>query len=313
MGNRVKKIIVVAGPTASGKSELAVRLAEDVGGEVVNADSMQFYSGMEIGTARPSNDLTTRVPHHLFGIVEPDLNFTAANFVTEARRVIDDILKRGNIPVVTGGTGLYLRALLGGLAPSPPGHEAYRRELIAIADREGNDAIHQLLQQVDMESAGRLHVNDRLRIIRALEVYHQTGIPFSSYQKRHGFGEEWCDALKIGLDVERKVLYERIERRVDDMVASGLVEEVRALLAKGYVPSLKPLGAIGYKEICCHLAGLYPLAEAIELIKRNTRRYAKRQLTWFRPDNEIKWFEYPKSFANISKIVSDYLMTGEAP
>lgn len=288
-------VVVVVGPTASGKSDLAVRLAERFDGEVVNADSMQVYRGMDIGTAKPSAGLLQRVPHHLVGIVTPDVNFTAADFQQAARRVIAEIHARGRLPIVVGGTGLYIRALLHGLSPSPGGDVEFRAELTGIADREGNGVLLDRLRTVDPVAAGRLHVNDRFRIIRALEVYQQSGRPFSAYQSGHGFAEEWCSALKIGIDVPRAELYRRIDLRVEQMLVDGLVEEVQGLLAAGYSPGLKALRSIGYKEICAYLAGELPLSEATELIKRDTRHYAKRQMTWFKREPEINWVEYPET------------------
>ena len=287
-------VVVVVGPTASGKSELAVQLADRFDGEVVNADSMQVYSGMAIGTAKPSADLLERARHHLLGMVAPDVNFTAADFQQEARRVISEIHDRGRMPIVVGGTGLYIRALLGGLAESPGGDEDYRAELTTIANRYGNLVLLERLEKIDPETAARLHVNDRFRIIRALEVYHQSGRPFSAYQT--GFVEEWCISLKIGIDVSREELYRRINSRVEQMIADGLVAEVQSLLAAGYHPGLKALRSIGYKEICAYLAGELSLAEAIELIKRDSRRYAKRQLTWFKKEPDINWVEYRDIF-----------------
>jgi len=306
-GSSTQRIILVVGPTASGKSELAVRLAEEIRGEIVNADSMQFYDGMAVGTARPSAELMLRVPHHLFGIVNPDTNFSAADFISIARDTITDIISRQNVPLVVGGTGLYLRALLCGLAESPSSDDDYRKELIRYAAEHGSQALHDKLAVVDAVTAARLHVNDHLRIIRALEVFHQTGRPISEMHDAHGFSQEYYDALKIGLSVERKLLYGRIDKRVDTMIEAGLVSEVQALLSRGYSPGLKALGAIGYKEICDYLAGKSSLAKAVELIKMNTRRYAKRQLTWFRRDPEIKWLEYPESFDNINRIVCDFI------
>ena len=297
VGNNLSAVVVVVGATASGKSELAVRLAERFDGEVVNADSMQVYRGMNIGTARPSAELLQRVPHHLLGIVPPDVNFTAADFQREARRVIGEIHARGHLPIVVGGTGLYIRALLHGLSPSPGGDENFRAELSGIADREGSAVLLDRLRTVDPETAARLHVNDRFRVIRALEVYHQSGRPFSAYQSGHGFAEEWCTALKIGIDVPREELYRRINLRVEQMLADGLVDEVQGLLAAGYDRGLKALRSIGYKEICSCLAGELSLAAATELIKRDTRHYAKRQLTWFKRELEINWVEYPEIFS----------------
>lgn len=302
-----ERIIVIVGPTASGKSELAVQLAERFSGEIINADSMQFYRGMEIGTARPSAQLMSRVPHHLFGIVSPDVNFTAVDFIAAAGELITDILRRGRIPFVVGGTGLYIRALLCGLAESPAADEAFRASMTEYAEQHGPEELHKLLERVDPNSAARLHMNDRLRIIRALEVFHQTGQPLSQVQVGHGFNECRYQALKIGLDVPRTLLYERIEKRVDAMIAAGFVAEVEQLLARGYSPQLKALGAIGYREVCAYLAGLQTLDESVDLIKKNTRHYAKRQLTWFRKEQAIKWVDYPKTFANICGIVSDYI------
>jgi len=295
--NNLPVVVVVVGATASGKSELAVRLAERLDGEVVNADSMQMYRGMDIGTAKPAAELLQRVPHHLLGIVAPDVNFTAADFQQEARRVINEIHARGRIPIVVGGTGLYIRVLLHGLSPSPGGDETFRAELTEIAAREGNEVLLERLRSVDPESAVRLHVNDRFRIIRALEVYQQSGRPFSAYQSSHGFAEAWCSSLKIGIDVPREELYRRINRRVEQMLVDGLVDEVRGLLAAGYHPGLKALRSIGYKEICAYLAGTLTLSAATELIQRDSRHYAKRQLTWFKKEPEINWVEYPQTFS----------------
>lgn len=296
-GQKLPIVVLVVGPTASGKSELAVSLAERFAGEIVNADSMQVYRGMDIGTAKPSIDILQRVPHHLFGIVTPEVNFTAANFQSLARQVIGEIHGRRNLPIVVGGTGLYIRALLHGLSPSPGGDEGFRAELSAIAEREGNGVLLERLRSVDPSAAARLHVNDRLRIIRALEVYQQSGQPFSLYQSGHGFAESWCSALKIGIDVPREELYRRINLRVEQMIAAGLVEEVQSLLAAGYSRQLKALRSIGYKEICAYLAGEITLPRAVELIKRDSRHYAKRQLTWFKREAEINWVEYPQTFS----------------
>lgn len=307
-----QKIVVIVGPTASGKSELALRLAARMNGEIVNADSMQCYRGMTIGTARPSAEAMAQVPHHLYGIVSPDVNFTAANFIEAATAVIADIGARGKLPLVVGGTGLYIRALLGGLTDSPAGDDVYRRSLESFAEEHGLPALHQRLAAVDPAAAARLHVNDRVRVIRALEVFQQSGRPFSAMQQQHGFAESRFTAFKIGVEVERELLYQRIEQRVDAMLAAGLVAEVRELLAQGYAPTLKSMRAIGYREICSFLADEYPLAMAVELIKRNTRRYAKRQLTWFKADREINWVEYPSGFATIHKIMNEFVAGGNA-
>jgi tRNA dimethylallyltransferase len=306
-GNAKLKVVIVGGPTASGKSELAVRLAERFDGEVVNADSMQCYRGLDVGTAKPSTDQLQRVPHHLLGIVDPEVNFTAASYQLEARRVVTEIHARGRLPVLVGGTGLYIKAFLSGLAESPGADVAAREECNRIADLEGNENLLEILRKVDPVSAARIHPNNRVRIIRALEVFKQTGRSISEFQDEHGFMLEWCNSLKVGINVERSELYRRINDRVDNMVADGLVEEVESLLSMGYSPSLKSLSSIGYREICDFLAGRNTFPEAVELIKQNSRRYAKRQFTWFKKDQEMIWFESPLLFESVAACVSGFL------
>jgi len=300
------RVVVILGPTAAGKTDLAVRLAERISAEIINADSMQVYLGMDIGTAKPSPEMRRRVPHHLIDIVSPDANFSAADFRREAARAIADIEGRGRKAIVVGGTGLYIRALLQGLAPSPGGDEACREELAALAEEKGNEELVRLLADVDPVAARRLHVNDRKRLIRALEVYRQSGRALTSFQEEHGFPDVPYLTLKIGLRVEREELYRRIDRRVGEMMAAGLVDEVRRLLAAGYAADMKSLRSIGYKEICSYLAGRCGLDEAVTLIKRDSRRYAKRQITWFGRDPEIKWLDYPESFASIWSHVIEF-------
>jgi tRNA dimethylallyltransferase len=293
------KIVIILGPTASGKTELAVRLAERFDGEIVNADSMQVYRGMDIGTAKPSLELRRRVPHHLIDIVDPDADFSASDFRREAARAIANIHDRGKKAFVVGGTGLYIKALLKGLVDSPSSAESIRQELRETARRLGNEELLRRLAEVDPETAATLHPNNQVRIIRALEVYLQTGLPISKFRSEHGFAGDYYEYLKFAIVVERVELYRRIEERVELMMAEGLLEEVRVLLARGFDAGLKSFRAIGYKEICAFLAGEYPLDEAVRLIKRDTRRYAKRQLTWFKQENEINWVEYPDNFDSI--------------
>lgn len=289
------KVLVIGGPTGSGKSDLAVRLAEEIGGEIVNADSMQVYRGMNIGTAKPPSEDLARVPHHLLDMVSPDQDFTASDFRREAAAVIADIDRRGGKAIVVGGTGLYIRALLDGLVDSPTGDPELRRQFDGLP----GDELLGRLALVDPETAKRLHPNDRVRLVRALEVYQQTGRPISAFRSEHAFsGDHYC-ALKIAIRVERQELYRRIELRVEKMLRDGLVDEVRSLLAMGYSRDMKSMRSIGYKEIAASLAGEMMLDEAVTLIKRDTRRYAKRQMTWFGRENEIYWLEYPGSFASI--------------
>jgi len=296
------KILVIGGPTGSGKSDLAVRLAEQVGGEIVNADSMQIYRGMDIGTAKPSAEERARVPHHLLDIISPEQNFTASDFRREAAAAIADIKSRGMKPIVVGGTGLYIRALLEGLVDSPTGDPELRKQFAEVPGEE----LLQRLFLVDPDTASRLHQNDRVRITRALEVFSQTGRPISAFRSEHAFSGAYYDALKMAIKVERQELYGRIDRRVEQMLRDGLVEEVRSLVASGYNLEMKSMRSIGYKEIFAHLAGEITLDEAVTLIKRDSRRYAKRQMTWFSKENEIYWLEYPESFANILAHVIEF-------
>ncbi len=305
-GERKIKIIIVQGPTASGKSELAVRLAEQFSGEIVNADSMQVYRFMDIGTAKPSPDQLRRVPHHLLGIVNPDQTFSAADFCREAEKVIQDISRRGKRVIVCGGTGLYIRALTKGLMDSPPVDDALRNELKVLAGREGSVELHRRLAEVDPLAAERIHPNDQFRLIRALEVFHLTGRPISALREEHRFGTLRYDYCKIGLTMNRESLYRNIDNRVDLMVRHGFLEEVQALLDAGYPCGLKSMRSLGYRHLCNYLQGLSTLDDALQLIKRDTRRYAKRQLTWFNQDQEIKWIEYPENVAMIEHIAHDY-------
>jgi tRNA dimethylallyltransferase len=296
------KLLVLSGPTGSGKSELAVRIAEKIGAEIVNADSMQIYRGLDIGTAKPSAEELARVPHHLLSIITPDLAFTASDFRREAAAAIADIDSRGKKVIVVGGTGLYIRALLEGLVDSPDGDPELR---LQFADLPGEELLRQLAL-VDPETASRLHQNDRLRLIRALEVYSQTGRPISAFRSEHAFSGGYYNPLKMAIRVERQELYRRINLRVDRMLQDGLVAEVTGQLALGYGRELKALRSIGYKEISSYLAEEITLDEAVSLIKRDTRRYSKRQMTWFSKEKDIYWLEYPESFASILEHVIEF-------
>ncbi len=300
------KLLIICGPTASGKSELALRLAHDLDAEIVNADSMQIYSWLDVGTAKPTPEQQAEIRHHLIDVANPAELFSAADFCAAADAAIRDIISRGKRVVVAGGTGLYLRALVKGLVDSPSGEGELREALQDESGRIGNEAMLEKLRQVDPELAAGLHPNNLVRIIRALEVYQLTGMPLSDYQKKHAFATRRYEALQIGISVDRSVLYERIDDRVERMLASGLLEEVRSLLAAGYGRDIKPLRSIGYKEAVAHLAGEISAEEAVRLIKRNTRHYAKRQLTWFKADPDILWFEYPEKFDKMLKYAIDF-------
>jgi tRNA dimethylallyltransferase len=300
------KIIVICGPTDSGKSNLALRLAKDINAEIINADSQQVYQGLDIGTAKPSDAEQAGIPHHLIDCALPGDNFSAALFATAADKAIRDIAARGKKVIVVGGTGLYIRALIHGLVDSPSGDADIRAELLQEAADKGAAALYDELRQVDAEAAAHIHPNNLVRVVRALEVFRLTGAPLSRFQLQHGFRESRYHALLIALDTERSELYRRIDHRVDRMVEAGLVNEVRDLLAAGIAPDAKAMQAIGYKETVAHLAGHHDLNETIRLIKRNTRHYAKRQLTWFRADPAIQWFAYPEKYATILKHVIDF-------
>ena len=300
------KILIICGPTATGKSELAVRLAHALDAEIINADSMQVYRGLDIGTAKPSPDQQAEIPHHLIDIISADQQFSAADFSTAADVAIQDIVSRGRQVVVVGGTGLYIRALLKGLVDSPGSDVALRLALQEEARRIGNEALLERLRTVDPVLAASLHPNNLVRIIRALEVFELTGIPLSRYQKEHAFAARRYEALQFGITVERTELYARIDARVEQMLAAGLFDEVKALMAAGFDHDLKAMRSIGYKEAVAHLRGILSREETVRLIKRDTRHYAKRQLTWFSADPDILWFEYPEKFATILQHAYDF-------
>jgi tRNA dimethylallyltransferase len=302
-------LVVICGPTASGKTALALKLAEHLAVEIISADSRQVYRGMNIGTAKPDRRELAEVPHHLIDVVDPDENFTAADFVERGRVAIEQIRCRGRLPLVVGGTGLYIRALLLGLADAPGGNEQIRRELHLAEEREGAGTLYRKLEMIDPSLAARLSPSDLVRIIRALEVFHLTGRRFSDLQREHASRPSPYRALKIGLAPDRKILYDRIDRRVENMISAGLPEEVRGLLERGYSPGLKSMQTIGYRETVEYLQGCLTLAEALPLIQRNSRRYAKRQLTWFGRDNSIIWLDSFAEFAMVLELIDHFTMS----
>ncbi len=288
------RIGFIVGPTGTGKSQLAMEIADGFAGaiEIVNADSRQFYRGMDIGTAKPSIEDRRRAPHHLIDVRDPDDPLDVAEFVKLARDAISSVVARGRIPMVVGGSGLYLRVLRGGIFQGPRGSIEVRRRLAALADEWGVEYLHERLREVDPEGSNRIGVNDRYRIIRALEVFELTGEPISVHQGRHRFTDQGgYDALTVGIAIDRKKLYATIDGRFDAMIAAGFAEEVRALMSAGYSPEKPPLSTIGYKQIAAYLRGEMTLADAISVAKRDSRRLAKRQLTWFRREPEIVWLD----------------------
>jgi tRNA dimethylallyltransferase len=288
---RRPKIVVIAGPTASGKSGLAVNLARSLSGEIVNADSMQVYRGMDIGTAKPTLEEQKGVPHHLLDIVNPDDPFNAAIYRRKALPVITDICSRGKACLVVGGTGLYIRALVGGLMKAPPSDPGLREALHKECKRHGSVRLHERLKDLDPQSAAAIHPNDRIRIIRALEIIHISNRLASDLMKGHGFRDPSLDVLKICLNVDRETLYHRIDERTLKMADMGLLEETRHLLNQGYSPDLRSMRAIGYRHMVRHILGEWSFEDAVLTLKRDTRRYAKRQLTWFRAESDIIWID----------------------
>jgi tRNA dimethylallyltransferase len=286
---KLPRLVAVVGPTASGKSSLAFRLARKFRGEIVSADSMQVYRRMDIGTAKPSREEREIVPHHLIDILEPDHGYSAALFRKQAEPIIAGLHKTRTPIFVVGGTGLYFKALTRGLFQGPGARPELRQALREKAAREGKAALHKELEGLDPAAAARIHRGDTFRIIRALEVYTQSSMPISLLQEEHGFKEAPYRLLKIGLLWDREELYSRIEARVDQMMAAGWPEEVQSLLQRGYSRDLKAMKALGYRHLTAHLYGESSFKEAVDLIKRDTRRFAKRQMTWFRADKEIRW------------------------
>ncbi len=283
-------VIVLIGPTAVGKTETALALAKNLDLEIVSADSMQVYRGMNIGTAKPSANEQKLVKHHLIDILNPDEKFTVARYVHLAGTNISQITAKNKVPLITGGTGLYINALIDGfLFPEQGANETIRKQLQKQA-KANPLSLYEELQKVDQKSAARLHPNDLRRIIRALEVYRTQKIPISTLQARAKKRESKYIPIMLGLTLRRDLLYQRIEERVDQMIANGLVEEVKWLLAE-YPQQPTALQAIGYKEISHYINGFMSLPEAVALLKRETRRYAKRQLSWFRRDKRIAWFD----------------------
>lgn len=285
------RLVVITGPTATGKTGVAIELALMIGGEVVSADSMMVYRGMDIGTAKPTAAEMRGVPHHLIDVVDPDEDFSVAKYQEKAERAIADISRRGLWPLLVGGTGLYVRAVTDGYSFSAKGDPALRARLLEEVRHSGSQVLHERLAAVDPSTAERLHVNDVRRIIRALEVYHLTGRPISDFHERDAAHKPKYRLCMFALTMDREVLYRRIEERVDRMIAQGLVDEVAGLLKKGFTPDLVSMKGLGYKEIAAYIRGETSLEEAVRILKRNTRRFAKRQLTWFRRDTRLTWID----------------------
>lgn len=307
----IPKIVVVTGPTATGKTRLAVALAKDFDGEIVSADSMQLYRRMDIGTAKVTPNEAQGVPHHMIDVAEPDESFSVARYVLEAGRCVDDILSRGKLPILAGGTNLYIDSLISGRDfAENEGDNALRESLGAEYDALGGEAMLERLREIDPERAAKLHPADKRRIIRAIEVYTLSGRTITQHDAETKAIPPRYEAVRIVLDYEdRAELYRRIDSRVDEMVAQGLFDEVKALLDEGLSPDMTAMQAIGYKEPAAFFRGEVTREEAIELIKRESRRYAKRQLTWLRRDDSalrIRWGVSP-DFNEARRLSTEYL------
>lgn len=284
-------IVIIVGPTAVGKTDIAIATAKALNGEIISADSAQVYKYMDIGTAKISQDEMQGIKHHMIDVVTPAQSFSVANFRDNADKYIHEITAKGKLPIIAGGTGLYINALINNLDfTKSVGDEDFRERMQEIADNKGNEYLYEMLKGVDIESYQRLHANDVRRVIRALEVYEFTGKTISYFQEESKKIPPRYNCAYIGLTMDRQKIYERIEQRVDTMIEKGLIEEVRKLLNMGYNRDLVSMQALGYKEIVRYLEGEISLEESLSILKRDSRHYAKRQLTWFRRDERIKWF-----------------------
>lgn len=290
--NKKDKFIILLGPTAVGKTDLSIELAKEFDGEVVSCDSMQIYKGMDIGTAKITKEEMDGIPHHIIDIIEPDKEFTVSDYSNLAKEKIREINSRGKIPIFVGGTGLYINSLVYDLdfTEVRPNYDI-RDKYETLVEEKGNDYVHNILSEIDPESAKKLHPNDSRRVIRAIEIYESTGEKMSERNKNFRKPNKDYDIYMLGLKMDRQKLYKRINKRVDIMIDNGLLEEVNSLLRDGFNRDMVSMQAIGYKEIIDYIEGNTSLEEAITILKRNSRRYAKRQLTWFRKEERVNWID----------------------
>ncbi len=306
ISNPTKKIVVICGPTGVGKTGFAIKLARRFSGEIIGADSMQVYKWMDIGSAKPTAEEQKEAVHHLIDVVNPDETFDAGTFINLADKAISDIISRGKLPIVAGGTGLYIRALLHGLFRQKQADPDIILKLTKELEEFGRDHLHARLARIDPFIAKAVHPNDSFRVINALEVYESTGRIKSEQLKEHGFENERYSSIKFALFMAREKLYERINKRVEIMMDQGFLDEVKGLLKRGCSPDLKPMQSIGYKHICDYLNNKNSYDEAISLLKRDTRRFAKRQFTWFKREKNIIWLK-PHEVEKASRLIIDFI------
>lgn len=298
-------LVIINAPTATGKTALAMDLASRYGGEIINADSMQVYCYLDIGTAKPTLEQRSLVRHHLIDVVNPDEEFNAALYADMAREIIAKLAQEKKKIFVVGGTGLYIRALTKGIIETPPVDEKLRNYYKQLGQTQGKEYLYDLLKKKDEAAARKINPQDSVRVIRALEVLEQTGESITAKQARHSFADSPYNAFKIGLQIEREEIKRRIAERTANMLALGLVDEVKNILSQGYKENIKSLRSLGYRQIIKYLSGDYDLAEAERLINRDTWQYAKRQMTWFAADKTIRWFT-PAAYNNIGKEIEKF-------
>ena len=303
------RIIVICGATGIGKTSTAIEIAQKFNGEIVGADSMQIYRYMDIGTAKPTPAEQALATHHMIDVADPDQPFDAARYAAMARRVCLDLARAGKLPVVAGGTGLYIKALVGGLFDAAASDPGIRDRLKQECADLGPEVLHKRLTACDPETARRLHPNDAFRVVRALEVFEATGVPLSTHHREQNHDAPLFEALKIGLSMDRESLYDRINRRVDSMMAEGFRGEVESLLQRGYHDQLKPMQSLGCRHMVEYLRGDVSLEEALRTMKRDTRRYAKRQLTWFGADPDVQWIDVARRHSIIDTVQSHLAAT----
>jgi len=307
-----KQILIIAGPTAVGKTDASLLLAQEQGAEIVSADSMQVYRGMDIGTAKPTADQRKLVYHHLIDTADPAQPYSVGDYLRDARNAIDGILQSGGTPIVVGGTGLYIRALMRGLFHGPPANMDLREQLLRKEMENGEGTLYADLARLDAESAVKIHPNDLRRTVRALEVYYLRERKMSELQKAHSFQDKLYDFKLLFLVRSRSELYPRIERRVDQMIEQGLEHEVKMLMLKGYTRDLVSMQALGYSHFFDYFSNKASLEETVELLKRDTKRFAKRQFTWFRREPDARWVDIT-GLENAREIVAQIKKTIEFP